>query len=249
MSNYRAIILAAGRGSRMGDETALKPKCLTTLLGKTLLSWQQESIRKSGIEDITVARGYRSDMLTGDFKTVNNKRWSETNMVATLFCAEPSPKNTIISYSDIVYNPKHIEKLKETEGDIIITADKKWRSLWQLRFEDPLEDAETFKSDGDFLIEIGNKTEDYKDIEAQYMGLLKLTKKGWDEIYEVYSSFSDKEKDKMDMTSMLRELLKRNIIVKVVFIEGAWCEADNYSDILAYEKALSENKKWEHDWR
>ena len=36
----RAIILAAGRGSRMGDLTEEYPKCLTQFAGRTLLEWQ-----------------------------------------------------------------------------------------------------------------------------------------------------------------------------------------------------------------
>ena len=36
----RALILAAGRGSRMGKETESKPKCFSILSGKRLLDWQ-----------------------------------------------------------------------------------------------------------------------------------------------------------------------------------------------------------------
>ena len=56
----KAIILAAGRGSRMGDATASKPKCLNVLNDKCLLDWQLLSLRDAGIEEVTVVRGYRS---------------------------------------------------------------------------------------------------------------------------------------------------------------------------------------------
>lgn len=84
--NHRAIILAAGRGSRMGEATASKPKCLNLLAGKELLRWQLESLSKANIENVTVVRGYRSYMLEGNFETIDNTRWNETNMVASLFC-------------------------------------------------------------------------------------------------------------------------------------------------------------------
>lgn len=245
----KAIILAAGRGSRMGDATASKPKCLNVLNDKCLLDWQLLSLRHAGIEEVTVVRGYRSDMLQGDFNVVDNKRWSETNMVSSLFCVSPSNASVIISYSDIVYDSEHVRKLNDSQHDITITADKNWENLWKLRFEDPLDDAETFKSKGDFLQEIGGKTDDINDIEAQYMGLIKLTPKGWKMMSDLYQSFSDLKKDKMDMTSMLNELLGKGVPIQVVFVEGKWCEADSYSDILAYEKELDTNKHWEHDWR
>ena len=245
----RAIILAAGRGSRMGNETASKPKCLTKLLERHLLDWQLSSLTSAGITDIMVVRGYRAEMLNGNFNVVNNERWNETNMVASLFCAPPSNKPTIISYSDIVYNPEHVLRLEESTADITITADIFWEDLWKLRFEDPLDDAETFKSKNNELLEIGKKTKDISDIEAQYMGLIKLSEKGWKLMYELYSTFTDEKKDKMDMTSMLNALLERKVSIKIVFVEGKWCEADNYSDIIAYEKALKDSNHWKHDWR
>jgi len=245
----RALILAAGRGSRMGAETALKPKCLTLLDGKQLLEWQIDSLKGAGIKNITVVRGYRSEMLKGDFSVIDNKRWSETNMVYSLFCVPSFKGNTIISYSDIVYKKEHVAKLNKSKTDITITADKRWEELWRLRFEDPFDDAETFKSDGERLLEIGGKTRNVNDIEAQYMGLLKLTENGWDIIYKVFQSLTEKEKDKMDMTSMLNLLLNKGINIKVVFVEGGWCESDEYSDVLVYEKELKLNKNWIHDWR
>ena len=52
--------------------------------------------------------------------------------------------------------------------------DKKWRTLWEKRFSNPLEDAETLKMQGENIIELGKKPRSYKDIEAQYIGLFKI---------------------------------------------------------------------------
>lgn len=245
----RVIILAAGRGSRMGDATASKPKCFNILGGKRLLDWQLESLRGAGLENITVVTGYKAEMFEDYFHKVENKRWSETNMVASLFCVEPFDGDTIISYSDIVYKKEHILKLKQSNADITITADRAWEELWKLRFDNPLDDAETFKSEGDMLIEIGGKTDNIQEIEAQYMGLLKFSKKGWHTMFNVYNELSDAQKNKMDMTSMLNLLLNKGVEINVVFIDGGWCEADEYSDIFAYEKELSNNSTWRHNWK
>lgn len=245
----RAIILAAGRGSRMKEHTKEKPKCLNILAKDTLLNWQLKSLRAASVNNIIIINGYKAHLIRGNFKTITNNRWSETNMVASLFCAPSSKKDTIISYSDIVYKSDHINALKKSEGDITITADIKWKELWELRFEDPLLDAETFKSNGNVLKHIGNKTNDISEIEAQYMGLIKLTELGWNTVYEIYESFTKEIKDKLDMTTMINELLIRGIKVNIVFVEGGWCESDSYSDILIYEEQLKTNKDWIHDWR
>jgi L-glutamine-phosphate cytidylyltransferase len=248
MNKYKGLILAAGRGSRMGKATEKSHKCLTVLKSRTLLDWQLSAFRKAGIKDIMLVRGYRSEMLQGDFKKAENPRWSETNMVATFFCAPEFKTDTIVSYSDIVYSDKHIEDLIEQEGDIVITADNKWFDLWSARFENPLEDAETFKTAGNNLIEIGSKNDEMKNIQAQYMGLLKFSPRGWDIAFNLFNSLEKEGQDKLDMTSFLSMLIKETE-VKVVFVEGKWCEVDCYNDVEIYERILKENNNWSHDWR
>ena len=54
-----AIILAAGRGSRMKNLTSDKPKCLVQLNGKTLIQWQLDALNQAGISNIAVVTGYR----------------------------------------------------------------------------------------------------------------------------------------------------------------------------------------------
>ena len=246
---FRAIILAAGRGSRMKEHTKEKPKCLNILANDTLLNWQLKSLKEAGIEKITVVNGYKSDLIKGDFETVTNKRWNETNMVASLFCIPSTKSSAIISYSDIVYKSEHVNSLKKSNGDIVITADLKWEELWKLRFENPLDDAETFKSINGLLTNIGGKTNNILDIEAQYMGLLKLTSKGWNQMFNLFKTFAKEKQDRLDMTSMINELLKIGIKINVVFVNGGWCESDSYSDIEVYEKQMKIDKNWIHDWR
>ena len=247
-NNYQAVILAAGRGSRMGKATEFSHKCLTILGDKTLLSWQLESLTRAGINDITVVRGYRSEMLIGDFKTAENPRWAETNMVSTLFCAPKFEYDTIISYSDIVYKSNHIKDLIENEGDIVITADKDWYSLWSSRFKDPLEDAETFQTDGDRLIKIGKKSKELKNIQGQFMGLIKFSPKGWELANNFYKSLEKNLQDNLDMTSLLSMLINNTFEIKVSFVNGGWCEVDSYEDVKLYENLLK-NNNWAHDWR
>lgn len=247
-NNYQAVILAAGRGSRMGKATEYLHKCLTTLDGKTLLSWQLGALNKAGINDITVVRGYRSEMLVGDFNTAENPRWAETNMVATLFCASKFEQNTIISYSDIVYNSNHIKDLIEKEGDIVVTADKDWYSLWSSRFENPFEDAETFQTIGDALTEIGQKNNELKNIHAQFMGLIKFSPKGWEIANNLFRMLKKDVQDNLDMTSLLSMLINKTVAIKVSFVSGGWCEVDSYEDALLYESLLK-NNGWNHDWR
>ena len=62
MSRITAIVLAAGRGTRMKSEA---PKVLHKILGKPVIFYILEALEKAGIKDIIVVAGYGSGLLKG----------------------------------------------------------------------------------------------------------------------------------------------------------------------------------------
>ena len=251
--NTQALILAAGRGSRMRDLTDDKPKCLVRLAGKPLLEWQLQSIRRAGVETITVARGYKAEMLQGEFRTVDNPRWEETNMVSTLLSALPALDHgpCIVSYSDIVYHPGHVGALADCDADIAVLYDTDWRALWESRFDNPLADAETFKEQNGILKEIGNRTDSYEDIQGQFMGLLRFSPTGFATVRGYLGTLPGGEVDKLDMTALLQRLLREGVTIAAVAVSGKWCETDSVADLELYEQMAlkQETDRWSHDWR
>lgn len=250
-----AIILAAGRGSRMKGLTADQPKCMLQLAGRPLLRWQEESLQEAGISDIHVVKGYKGECFPERFSFSVNPRWAETNMLFSLACASGYIEamfgqgygQFIISYSDIVYAADHVRKLMASEADIAITYDLQWEKLWSLRFQDVLADAETFVEKNGELREIGGRAAAISDIAGQYMGLLKMTRNGWDEWRAEVANLGI-ALDTTDMTSFLRHLLAEKHRIAAVPVQGRWCEADSSSDLAAYENALASGL-WSHDWR
>ena len=100
----KAIILAAGRGSRMKELTAENHKCLVELRGKPLLEWQLLALREAGIGEIAIVTGYKRELLSQyGLAEFHNPRWEKTNMVSSLACAERwlQVGPCIVSYSDI----------------------------------------------------------------------------------------------------------------------------------------------------
>lgn len=247
----KALILAAGRGSRMKQMTTSRPKCLVHLGTKTLLDWQTLALKEGGVSSITLVKGYQKECLNDlQYISVENPLWQETNMVYSLFCAqEELLQNThLISYSDIVYHTSIIQKLKQAQGDIIITYDTDWLLLWSERFVNPLDDAETFSSFNGQLQSIGKKAKTVEEIQGQYMGLLKVTPRGFAQMKKLYETLTYREKKELDMTSFLQKLLESNIPIHTLPIQGKWCEVDNEEDLLLYHKKLDE-PSWHHNWK
>lgn len=234
----KAVILAAGRGSRLGNLTDDRPKCMVELWGKPLLHWQLEALRGAGIEDVTIVRGYMAEKINVPGVTyLENKRWAETNMVATLMEAGAILKNgpTVVSYSDIVYSSDAVNRLLAGVGDMRITFDPDWRALWEKRFKNPLSDAETFKLNSDgTILEIGQKTSKIDDIKGQYMGLLYYTPRAWD-VFE--KELLKTDSSSCDMTSMLNRILGE-IKIHAVPIYDGWLEVDAVTDLQLFNKPV-----------
>lgn len=253
----KAVILAAGRGMRMEQQTAEQPKCLLQLAGKSLLQWQIEALTASGITDILVVRGYLKEKLHPELypwfaksMVLDNPQWSYSNMVRTLLVSFPylDTADILVSYADIVYHPEHIQALMAAEGAICLTYDTQWESLWRLRQEHPLNDVETFQVLEGKLIEIGKTPQCIEDIQGQYMGLLKLTTSGRNIITRFLEDVPEHAIDQLDMTTLLQKLLMIPTHISAVPVVGKWCECDTYNDMLQYEKMLSQGG-WSHDWR
>lgn len=236
----KAIILAAGRGSRMKSLTDERPKCMVPLRGKTLLAWQLEALRGAGIEEIAVVTGYKREWLAEQgLVEFHNPRWAQTNMVSSLACAqawlEESP--CIVSYSDIFYSPAAVQSLMASQAELAVTYDPNWLALWTQRFGDPLLDAETFRlTPAGTLAEIGNKPSSVDDVQGQYMGLLRFTPPGWADVVRLRSELSQEQRDRVHMTHTLQSVIEAGrVAIEAVAYTGDWGEVDSSEDLAVYQ--------------
>ena len=144
----KAVILAAGKGSRLKSLTSSKPKCLLKFKGKTLLENIVENFLKNSIDEINVVVGYKANKIKNpNIEKIHNSNWNKSNILKSLLCCNKILKKTttIISYADIYYTPNEIKILKKMKGDICILSNNNWKKLWKKRFKNPLSDLESFK--------------------------------------------------------------------------------------------------------
>jgi choline kinase len=245
----RAVILAAGEGTRLRPHTLERPKCLVELGGASLLSIQLGVLRSAGISDVHVVTGYRADQIVElGHPTVHNPEYAHSNMVASLMCGAAlldGGDDVVIAYGDIVYEPRVIEALCACDAPLATTVDTSWQELWAARNEDPLTDAETLRLDASgHILELGRKPRSLEEIEGQYMGLVKARADFAPELVRVWESldpaarYDGRDRANMYMTSFLQHLIDHGRPLRAVPVAGGWLEVDTAGDLALYECML-----------
>tara|TARA_B100000676_G_C17811175_1_gene697509 strand:+ start:99 stop:806 length:708 start_codon:yes stop_codon:yes gene_type:complete len=226
---------------------------MVKLAGYSLLSHQLSSIEKCNIspDNIALVGGYKMEALDKfNLKKFKNIKYSSTNMVTTLFCARDFMSNDedlIISYGDIVYEEKVLRSVLDCDDEMCVVADKEWERLWRLRMSNPLDDAETFIMDDELLIkELGKKPASLSEVQAQYMGLIKVRGdmvSKFIEAYEkmnIYIDYDGQNFDNIYMTSFIQYLIDARWKVKASLVNNGWLEVDTVGDLKCYDQMFKD---------
>ena len=250
------IILAAGEGKRLRPLTNEIPKGLVELFGKSILKRQIDLFINSGITDISIVTGFNASMIK--FPMINyfhNPNFKTTNMIETLFCAEEKlNESTIISYGDIIFDKLVLDKLIISEYEISVVIDLAWKEYWETRFKNPLEDAESLLLHDGYITNIGQKSQNFEQIQGQYIGLMKFQKNGIKYLKEFYKQAKKMAKttsnplnsklsfEKSYMTDLLQGMIDFGHKLKAVSIEHGWLELDSFNDYQLYNKLYESNE-------
>ena len=251
----KAIILAAGLGSRLLPLTEDKPKCLVEFSGKTLLERLLKTFKSCGVNDVVLVSGHKSEKINyADLDLVKNEKYSKTGIIHSLFCArEKFEKTVIVTYGDIIFENSVLEKLLKSKYDITAVVDKKWKRYWELRMTEPLSDAESLLMDEkNFITNIGEKNlKNYEQVCGQFIGLLKFQNKGLKDLKEFFNKiYSEATKEynplntnvpfeQSTLTNFLQGMIMNGHKIKAIPIENGWLEFDTIKDFEIYNKMLT----------
>lgn len=239
----KAIILAAGMGTRLRPLTNERPKALVPLQGRPLIEYQLNVLKKCGITDITIVAGYLYEQfIPYGYPVVVNSEYESTNMLFSLFKAADAMKSNcdlLICYGDIIYEESILKKLINSDNHLTVSADLDWYNLWKSRMEDPLSDAESFIYDEDNkVLDIGKKVDSLDQAQAQYMGLIKCSSSYIDKFKDMYYRLAESDVRSMYMTDFLRYFVDTNDGLFASLHHGKWLEVDSLDDLKFYEKSF-----------
>ncbi|VFM96379.1 MAG: phosphoenolpyruvate mutase [Candidatus Kentron sp. G] len=237
----RAIVLAASRGSALGELTRDRPKAMVEIGGKPLLVRIVGAYNAVGIRDITVVRGYRKETvdLPGP-RYVDNDEYADTGELVSLQRALDGldyTRDVIVSYGDVLFNKYIPETLMENPERLVVTVDENWReSANRNRQADYAEctgpnSRRAFtkriylKRIADALPETG--------IHGEWMGFLKITGDALETVRSVLNGIlSLPENKKAKMPLLINRLLARGEQVRVLYTSGHWLDIDSLDDVV-----------------
>lgn len=165
----RAIIVAAGRSTRLWPLTRNFPKCLLHVGHRTILNRHLETIRSFGIEKITVVSGHCADKIHADgFSTITNPDFATTNNLAS-FCRalDTLDEETFYFHADIVFDREILHHLLNADGEVCLSVELK-------RCDE--EDMKV-KLTGDHIVAV-NKHLPIEESAGEFIGIAKFSPAG-----------------------------------------------------------------------
>ena len=127
----QAVILAAGRGTRMRELTENRPKCLLKIHGRTFLEKAIDALEAYGIERLTIVTGYLDQMIREHVSAkmpvtfIHNAEYEKRNNIFSVFLARDRfcADDTLLLESDLIFDPALLGLLLENSGEAVGLVD------------------------------------------------------------------------------------------------------------------------------
>ena len=246
----KAIFIAAGEGSRLGNITKDLPKPLVGINGKSIIERQITLLRKNNVNDIIVVTGYKKEKFTfKNIKYIHNPNFREQEQTGSLMVARSKIVGDIlIMFGDILFDEIILQQMLDSKGDIVIAVDKNWEKSYEERPDNPKSEADKVLIKDDKVIQISAKNIKINDNDnniGELLGLMKLSPKGSKILIEQYEKLENSHVGKFHdapsfkkakFVDILQELISLGIIITPVSIKGKWCEIDTKHDLEIAKK-------------
>ena len=228
-----AVIMAAGLGTRFGEQTELKPKGFIPFKGIPMVERSIHTLFECGIKRIIIGTGYHKEYyeaLTDKYpgiECVFSPHFAETNSMYTLWnCREAiGDESFVLLESDLVFEKRAITGLLECQYDsaMLITPVTKFQDQYYVQMNDKCE-----------LINC-SVNKDEIEPSGELVGIHKISNTFYKILCSEYEKKVD-EKPKLGYEFQLLDVSQRISPMNVLKLENLqWYEIDDEQD-LKYAK-------------
>lgn len=128
----QAIIMAAGKGSRLGHLTEHRPKAFLEINGIKLIEYNIALLHAYGIKDIFIVTGYQNERFEeltrniAGIRCVYNPFFEMVNVLGSFYMAqEYLSEDAVYMHADTLCSPEIFENMLATDGDMVLPVDFK----------------------------------------------------------------------------------------------------------------------------
>ena len=237
MKITKAVLLAAGRGTRMRDLTADMPKPMIKVRGKPILLHIVEGLQRAGIKDFLIIIGYHGEMVREYFgdgtcfglrisyaiQTVQDGTGRVVELAREFVGAEPF----ILHYGDILVDPQNYERLAtlspETEAIVTVKGN-----------EDVSKGGAVFVNERMEVTDVREKAKAGEPISRWYnAGIYSFRPT----IFDFTAKLQPSPRGEYELTDAIRALAESGKKVQAIELEGEWADVRD-PEILARLNSL-----------
>lgn len=206
----KAVIVAAGTSTRMGDLARDVPKCFLPIAGKWLITYSISALHYYGIDDIAFVVGHQREQfpsrLGNEYTYIYNPFYHMGNMLSLWFAKHfVKGEDFLYLHSDLLYSSVILEVVRDFHAPIVLAV------------EQTLCDDEMMKVkvDGNNLVE-SSKNIPLEEAFGEWTGIAKFTSGGFDEyLNDIEKLLQERQFRVYDTAAMSRLAQRKPGIIQV----------------------------------
>lgn len=243
----KAIILAAGMGSRLGEYTKENTKAMVKVNNKTLIERNLDILNNNGIQEVIIVVGYKREglinYLGNSYKNINikyiiNSEYNKTNNIYSLYLAKEEFNDDILLLeSDIIFEDKIIKDLLEDKNETLVLVDK---------YQSFMDGTVVTLDENNYITEFINKDQFNYGLTDNYyktVNIYKFSKEFLNKKYlpylEAYIKSEGMNEYYEQVLKVISSLKSTKLMAKVIDNEK-WYEIDDAQDLDIAETIFSD---------
>lgn len=229
----KAVILAAGQGTRIRSAHGQHPKCLIQVDEKTILDNQLEALSMVGINDVAIVVGYEKEQIIHHVRStavaynqrirfIENPAFAVTNNIYSLWLALDWLRGDsfMVLNADVVFDPEILIPARHSDAPISMIVDPSWRD-------------ETMKViiEGDCVVEMSKKiSRDH--FSGTYIGITAFSKAAQEIFFRKMTDLIDAGRVDEFFNAAVQELADEGVPIGFTTTDGLpWAEIDDPLDL------------------
>jgi dTDP-glucose pyrophosphorylase len=219
-----AVLLAAGRGTRMGELTREVPKPMIEVRGKPVLQHIVEGLRGAGVREFLIVVGYHANAICEhfgdgprfniDIKYATQVVQDGTGRVVDLARDFTENLPFVLGYGDILVEPRNYKRMVDLDDDVEAIVSVK-------RDEDVSKGGAVFVNERMELVDLREKPKPGEPTSPWYNAGLYAFRPS---IFEFTSKLQPSPRGEYELTDAIRDLARSGKKVQALELHGEWAD-------------------------